>query len=57
VEENFREYSLDYNRELIQKALKELGKDFENFLTSWGSTLDQVIERLAGFSESTECKK
>jgi len=57
VEENFREYSLDYNRECIKKALKELGKDFENFLTSRGSTLNQVIERLAGFSESTRCKK
>lgn len=57
VEENFRDYSLDYNREFVKKALKELGKDFENFLTSRGSTLDQVIERLAGFYESTQCKK
>jgi penicillin V acylase-like amidase (Ntn superfamily) len=57
VEGNFRDYSLDYNRESVKKALKELGKDFENFLTSRGSTLNQVIERLAGFSESTQCKE
>lgn len=57
VEKNFRDYSLEYNREFVKKALKELGESFENFLTSKGSTLNQVIERLAGFSELTRCTK
>jgi penicillin V acylase-like amidase (Ntn superfamily) len=57
VEEDFQDYSLDYNREFVKKAMRELGKDFENFLTSEGSTLNQVIERLAGFSELTRCQK
>ncbi|UCE21406.1 MAG: linear amide C-N hydrolase [Candidatus Aminicenantes bacterium] len=57
VEEDFRDYSLDYNREFVKKAIREFGKDFENFLTSEGSTLDQVIERLASFSELTQCEK
>jgi len=57
VEEDFQDYSLDYNRKFVKKALQELGKDFENFLTSRGSTLNQVIERLAGFSELTRCQK
>ena len=57
VEGNFHDYSLDYNREFVKNVLKELGRDFENFLTSKGRTLNQVIERLAGFSESTRCKK
>jgi choloylglycine hydrolase len=57
VEEDFQDYSLDYNRKFVKKAMRELGKDFENFLTSKGSTLNQVIERLAGFSELTRCQK
>ena len=46
-----------YFRTSRASEIKELGKDFENFLTSKGSTMNQVIERLAGFSESTQCQK
>ena len=57
VEEDFQGYTLDYNREFVKKAVEGLGENFENFLRSKGSTLNQVIERLAGFSELTRCKK
>jgi hypothetical protein len=57
VEKDFLDYSLDYNREVMREALQVLGKDFKNYVTSMGSTLDQVIERLAGFSETTKCMK
>ena len=57
VEKNFQDYSLESNRDFIKNAIAELGANFKNFLESKGSTLDQVIERIAGFSELTRCEK
>jgi choloylglycine hydrolase len=57
VKKNFLNYSLDYNRKVMRKAVEVLGQNFKNYIKSMGSTLDQVIERLAGFSESTKCVK
>lgn len=58
VEKHFRDYTLEINRGFIIQAFEVL-KDpgFINFIKSQGSTLEQVIERIATYSESTTCKK
>ncbi|UCC41140.1 MAG: linear amide C-N hydrolase [Candidatus Aminicenantes bacterium] len=57
VEKNFTGYSLKKNRDFLKTAISALGKGFESFLTAEGSTIEEVISRLAGYSEKTSCTK
>lgn len=57
VEKNFSDYSLERNRDFVKKAVDAMGKGFESFFTSQGSTVEEVIARIAGYSEKTSCVK
>ncbi|MBN1225052.1 MAG: linear amide C-N hydrolase [Candidatus Aminicenantes bacterium] len=57
VEKDFSDYSTDKNREALKTAVEALGKGFESFFTSLGSTVDEVIARFAGYPEKTTCTK
>jgi choloylglycine hydrolase len=57
VEKNFAAYSLETNRHFVIRAVEALGKGFESFFTSQGSTVEDVIARIAGYSEKTSCTK
>lgn len=51
VEKYFSDYSLQKNVAVITTTISVLGKGFEDYLTSQGSTINEVISRLAGYSE------
>jgi choloylglycine hydrolase len=58
IEKHFRDYTLELNRNFINQAFEALNdRDFINFVQSRGSTVEQVKERMAGYSETTTCKK
>ncbi len=54
VEKNFRDYSLEYNREYVRRTF--VAGNYEPVFTSHGSSLEEAVERFAAYPESTMCK-
>jgi len=59
VEKHFEDYTPARNRKFVEDAMRTLGElmDIEELFTSGGSTIEEVMTRLAGYSEGTVCKK
>jgi len=58
VEKNFQDYTLETNRNFVVQSFKVLeSRGFIDFVQSQGSTVNQVIERIASYSETTTCRK
>jgi choloylglycine hydrolase len=58
IEKHFQDYTLELNRSFINQAFEALNdRDFVDYLQSRGSTVKQVEERMAGYSDTTTCKK
>ena len=59
IEKHFQDYTLELNRNFINQAFDVLCRDqgFVNFIQSRGSKVEQVKERMAGYSEATSCKQ
>lgn len=58
VEDHFRDYTLKINRGFLSRAFEALsGGGSLDILQSRGSTVEQVTHRIAGYSETTTCKK
>ena len=55
VEEDFLDYNYEMNVRVMRNAIETLPESFGEFLRSKGSSVEQVIERLAGYSEKTIC--
>ncbi|UCH93805.1 MAG: linear amide C-N hydrolase [Candidatus Aminicenantes bacterium] len=57
IEKQFQDYTLELNRNFINQAFEAVNdRDFINFVQSRGSTVEQVKERIAGYSKTTTCK-
>lgn len=54
VEKDFRDYSLQYNRECARKNF--VAGNYEPVFTSHGSTLEAAVQRFAQYPESTKCQ-
>jgi choloylglycine hydrolase len=54
VEKNFRDYSLEYNREYVRRTF--VVGNYEPVFISHGSSLEEAVERFAAYPESTKCK-
>ena len=57
VADSFSDYSLERNRSFVDAAIRELPQGFKDFLTSLGSSVEEVLARIAGYSETTSCQK
>jgi len=58
IETHFQDYSLEINRNFINQVFEALNdRDFVDFIQSRGSAVEQVKERIAGYSDTTTCKK
>jgi choloylglycine hydrolase len=58
VEKNFQDYTLKANRNFVIQAFDALkNSGFIDFVRSKGSTVEQVIQRIASYSETSTCRK
>ncbi len=58
VEKNFQDYTLEANRNFVVQAFEALrDPGFIDFVQSQGSTVNQVIQRIASYSGTATCKK
>lgn len=54
VDKNFRDYSIEYNREFIRNNF--VAGNYEPVFKEHGSTLEAAVDRFAAYPESTKCK-